>query len=57
MEEINLGDRVKIDDKTTGVVVAVSPSVYQVVVDGYDYSDNPAYPYHNISKERCKKIN
>lgn len=54
---IAIGDKVIIDGKATGTVTAVTYSCYQVHVDGYDYSDNKAYEYHNILKNRCAKAN
>ena len=55
---IAVGDRVVVDGKMNGTILALcGTDCCQVVMDGYDYSDNEAYQYHNIQLERCLKAN
>lgn len=53
---VNIGDKVIVDGVSTGLIRAVTDTMYQVQLDDYDYGDD-AYDYHNFKKERVNLTN
>lgn len=47
-----VGDYALLDGKDRGRLIHVSDINAQIVLDNYDYSDNEAYPYHNVKPTR-----
>ena len=46
------GDFALLDGKERGKLIHVSKINAMIVLDEYDYSDNEAYPYHNVNPSR-----
>jgi hypothetical protein len=46
------GDYALLDGKERGKLIHISKINAQIVLDNYDYSDNEAYPYHNVKPSR-----
>lgn len=51
-ELLTVGDRASLDGKEEGTLIHLSEINAQIVLDCYDYSDNEAYPYHNVDPSR-----
>jgi len=54
--DFKVGDTVLLDGKEKGKLIHVSDVNAQIVLEDYDYSDNPAYQYHNVNPNRLTHI-
>lgn len=46
------GDYALLDGNERGKIIHISDINAMIVLDDYDYSDNEAYPYHNVNPNR-----
>ena len=50
--KLSFGDYALLDGEKRGKILHFSDINAQIQLDGYDYSDNEAYSYHNVSPDR-----